>query len=196
MHTLSSAHALASMCKAVYLRHSKFIYLVGGLFYEANHPKAVEAARSFYIRNKIAQPDKDGILEIELSLDGAYSCKGQESTYCISFAMEVWTHRCLDHHVSVKCFLCKNSNLISTNGSCEFGKFHGPTGSMERENAVILFKRSVEKNKMRYTKYVADGDCKIYKALNEMRYGPGIKIQKMECANLECVNIPILDSYK
>ena len=65
----------------------------------------------------------------------------------------------------------------------------------QKVNAIILFKRSGYEV-MTYTKYVADGDCKIYKALNEMRYGPGIKIQKMECANLECVNIPILDSYK
>ena len=184
MNTLSLAHALATMAKDVYLRHSNFVYTVGSWFYKTNQPKAVEATRSFYIRNKIAQPDENGILDVEVSLDGCYSCKGQESTYCLSYIMDCWTHRALDHNVTVKCFICKDSELISTNGKCEFGRFHGPTGSMEKQNAIILFQRSVAQLKMRYMKYVADGDCKIFTSLNEMEvYGPGIKIEKQECAN-------------
>ena len=72
MNTLSLAHVLSTMAKGVYLRHCNFIYTAGNMFYKANMPKAVEATRAFYIRNKIAQPDKDGILDVEVSLDAQW----------------------------------------------------------------------------------------------------------------------------
>ena len=120
--------------QTVYVNHCNYIYIVGHHFYNVNRPKAVKATRKFYIRNKLAERDENDILDIEVSLDGAFSSPGQESTYCITMVMDVWTHRCINHEVSVKCFFCPNSEDITSNGKCKYKLFHGPTGTLEKEN--------------------------------------------------------------
>ena len=136
---VANAHNLKAMCKQVYVNHCNYIYVMGHHFYEVNHPKAVEATKDFYVRNKLAEPDIDGILDIEVSLDGSYSCPGQESTYCITMVMDVWTHRCIDHEVTVKCFVCDDSDDSKSNGTCKYNLYHGPSGSME----VQIFLKSL-----------------------------------------------------
>ena len=51
----------------------------------------------------------------------------------------------VDYNVTVKCFSdeCKKCNIWDDNGNCQFGKFHGPTGAMEVNNALALFNRSI-----------------------------------------------------
>ena len=48
--------------------------------------------------------------------------------------MDVWTHRCFDHEITVKCLVCDDAEDSKTNGKCNYNLFHGPSGSMEVEN--------------------------------------------------------------
>ena len=69
MQVVANAHNLVAMRKQVYVNHCNYIYVMGSHFYEVNHPKAVQATKDFYVRNKLAEPDSEGILDIEVSLD-------------------------------------------------------------------------------------------------------------------------------
>ena len=143
--------------------------------------KVIEDIRDFYIRNDIESLDPDQILDIWISLDGAYQRRGFESTYCISFAIECWTNRPIDFNISIKCFSCPDCEVFSSN--CKYGLYHGPSGNMEITNAIALFDRSVEIHKLRYLHYVADGECKIYPYLVNHDPYPNYDIIKHECAN-------------
>ena len=179
---MAVAFGLDYMSQAAFERTANCVYVIEHHFFIVNHPKAVQAARDFYIRNKLAVPDRRGIIDIEISLDGAYSVKGHESTYCISCAIEVWTNRVIDSEITVKCFSCKDHNILGT--YCPKGEFHGPTGNMESHNAEVLFRRSVKDFRVRYTKYVSDGDAKIFKLIRDMKpYGRHHPVEKQECAN-------------
>ena len=58
------------------------------------------------------------------------------------------------------------------------------SGDMERAANVIMWRRSIKKNKMRYTALVSDGDTNTYKAIcNAKPYGDDIEIIKIECVN-------------
>ena len=169
-------------CKQSYERQCKFIFSIMDTFYNKNIHKAITDVQDFYVRNELGVRDENGIVNICITLDGAYGRRGRESTYCISVAIDVWTGRVVDFHFCVKCFSCDNNNDYNTNGTCPYGLFHGASGSMERYNAVVLFGRS-EARGLRYTTYIADGDCKILPKLHELDPYPGIIIDKVECAN-------------
>ena len=52
----------------------------------------------------------------------------------------------------------------------------------KKKTILKLFKRSVQKWKVRYLTYVADGDAKIFRELNKAEiYGKDKKVQKLEC---------------
>ena len=53
---------------------------------------------------------------------------------------------------------------------------------MEVYNAIILFQRS-KLFGFRYTTYVADGENKVYPALQKMKIYDPIKIERYECSN-------------
>ena len=54
----------------------------------------------------------------------------------------------------------------------------GSSPAMEAEGASILWARSVEKHKLRYTIVISDGDAKTISRLNsEYPYGTDIEIQ-------------------
>ena len=62
--------------------------------------------------------------------------------------------------------------------------FDGSAGAMEVECAKILWSRSVEKCKLRYTTILCDGDSKAFDAVTNLNvYGPGNVIQKEDCIN-------------
>ena len=53
---------------------------------------------------------------------------------------------------------------------------------MEKTASLILFQRSEERWKLRYTSLLGDGDTKTIKDINkEIPYGPGFIITKEEC---------------
>ena len=64
-------------------------------------------------------------------------------------------------------------------GSCTIN-FPGVSGMMEVEAATVLWAKSVEKFRSKYTTFVGDGDSKAYNKMCD--YGPDVEIEK-ECLN-------------
>ena len=59
----------------------------------------------------------------------------------------------------------------------------GTSGDLERENAKILFSRSIRSG-FRYVEYISDGDLRVVSTIRELKpYGEGVTLQKTECAN-------------
>ena len=58
----------------------------------------------------------------------------------------------------------------------------GSSGKMEGDGSLVLFKRSVEKNGLRYLSFIGDGDSSTFKTVSEaMLYGSDIVVEKKEC---------------
>ena len=49
--------------------------------------------------------------------------------------------------------------------------------------AKVIFQRSIEKYKLRYTKVLSDGDSKMFKALLDLNVYGDTTIKKEECVN-------------
>ena len=55
------------------------------------------------------------------------------------------------------------------------------SGGMEEVAAVVIFRRSVEKKKIRYTSMLGDGDVKAIGYINEHKpYSPEVEVSKEE----------------
>ena len=60
--------------------------------------------------------------------------------------------------------------------------FIGSSGAMEKEGALTIWKRSIEKHKLRYTTMISDGDSATFPALSRAEpYGKNHLISKQEC---------------
>ena len=172
---------LNSMDKTNFYKHTPVIFSLMRLFFEANMPLARKDVVNFYERNNIAHKDERGMLEVTISQDGSFDSR-LFATKCTNFIVDVPTGRPLDVIMTEKCVKCPNSHLVSDNGNCPDGKFHGASGDMEKYNAIELFSRS-EAIGFQYTSWVGDGDNKCTKALAGLGLYGGKKIRKMECAN-------------
>jgi hypothetical protein len=58
--------------------------------------------------------------------------------------------------------------------------FHGSSKAMEKEAAIRMWRRSVEKNNLQYTQMLSDGDSSAYKAVVDVA---GYPVTKLECVN-------------
>ena len=75
------------------------------------------------------------------------------------------------------------SSLIGMRNTKDYHVNHyGSSNAMEADGAVVMWQRSIEKHKLRYTSVIADGDAKTYKAICDTKpYGPDVEIVKHEC---------------
>ena len=139
-----------------------------------------------------------------VSVDGTYSERGYHGRYCVSFIIDHYTGLVIDFNAMEKCRACDEKNTSAT--SCKRENVyedsfldkdqlipremhHGSSGTMEGENALILFKRALTINpniKFQYLEYISDGDCKIYSKIKDAYkddMGRVISIFKYECWN-------------
>ncbi|XP_070176739.1 uncharacterized protein [Littorina saxatilis] len=73
--------------------------------------------------------------------------------------------------------------LVDHLDKCEVN-YKGSSGMMEVEAARVIWRRSVNTNKLRYTTLLSDGDSKTFTELNDIKpYGEDIHIDKEECVN-------------
>ena len=65
-----------------------------------------------------------------------------------------------------------------------FKNFDGSSGSMEKSAAILMWGRSMFKNKMRYMTLVSDGDTATHESIVDLNpYGDDKQVVKMECIN-------------
>ncbi|KAL8589053.1 hypothetical protein ACOMHN_055066 [Nucella lapillus] len=131
------------------------------------------------------------VIDGTVSFDGTWHKRGFTSNYGVGIVIDVMTGLVLDYEVLSKyCHACTLSEKTMTEiERAEWRGEHDPvceknyTGSskgMEKEAALRMWRRSIEKNSMRYTNMLSDGDSVAYKAVcDEKLY----RVKKLECVN-------------
>lgn len=124
----------------------------------------------------LLQKDATEVLDIAVSFDGTWSKRGFTANYGVGIVISADTGEVLDYVVLSKvCELCKAAEKLKrdpmkyqewkdahvASGLCQ-KNFDGSSPAMEKEASRILWSRSVEKHKFRYTDMVCDGDSKAY----------------------------------
>ena len=102
----------------------------------------------------------DSVANIEISTDGAWQRRGYASLNGLVTVVTMDTNKCVDFEVLSK--TCKTCEVLEKKG-VETYKNHdcginheGSAGSLESAGVISCFKRSVEKNRLRYTTYIGD----------------------------------------
>ena len=139
-----------------------------------------------------ASHEEVGYPSCAVQLDGTWQRRGHASHHGIVTAISVDTGKCVD--VEVLTNICKQCKVWENKDSSsdEYAKFKlhhvckinhkGSAGAMEAVGAVRIFERSQERNGLKYTQYLGDGDSAAYKKVCEAQpYGPDVKIEKLEC---------------
>ena len=142
--------------------------------------------------------DDEGIMNVAVSYDGTWLTRGHSSNLGMGFVIDANTGFVLDHNILSRfCQACDRIKLRHANdpdriteeifrhkdqGHC-LANFEGTSGVMEREHALRMWARSVEKNKMRYTQFISDGDSSAFRAVRDSDPYDGIDIEKQECIN-------------
>lgn len=124
--------------------------------------------------------------------------RGHNSLYCIGCVIDILTGLVIDFEVISKyCHDCTKTAADLGNNSTEYavwyedhkksGKceknYDGSLGAMEIYAANILWKRSIEVSKMRYTEILSDGDSKTFLSLSKSKIYGDKQIEKEECIN-------------
>jgi len=118
--------------------------------------------------NSSPHPD---VKECIVSFDGTWQKRGHASINGVVTAISAENGKCLDTHVMSK--NCKGcvmwSGKENQTGYTEWFSNHqcsinhvGSSGAMEGGGAVEMYKRSVEKHSLMYTKYLGDGDTSSF----------------------------------
>ena len=139
---------------------------------------------------------EDPVIDISVSFDGSWQKRGFTSLYGIGVCIDVLTGLVIDYHVRSK--HCHTCNMLEARDLppaelAQRREEHAPdcdinhatsSKAMEVESAKVMWQRSEEKFKFRYTQMLSDGDSSAFKAVCEARpYGPDVTIEKLECVN-------------
>ncbi|XP_066970853.1 uncharacterized protein [Macrobrachium rosenbergii] len=158
-----------------------------------------ECVRDYYASMGVS-PDSEGVLDVDVSYDGMWMRRGQNSHVHIGIVMECETGFVLDFEtLSNYCVSCQRAEedlskhliteeeftqkIIEHAHKCD-KNFSGTSEAMEKEAAQRLWARSVKNNKMRYVTFVGDGDSSAFEGIKSMNNGNGpynIPVTKQEC---------------
>lgn len=166
-----------------YYRYCRFLFRKMTSFYDEKIKEARDAVFSYYEEKLQRKPDKNGILDVDVSFDGSWMTRGHKSHIGIGFAVEVNTGFVLDFDVlSNYCAVC--SSKPNKAHDCK-KNFDGKAGAMEGEIAVRIWSRTTD-YKMRFTTFVGDGDSSSYNNICRLNDGRGpyeVPVKKEECLN-------------
>ena len=135
---------------------------------------------------------EDMVSDIDASFDGTWQRRGHVSLNGVVTAISQENGKCVDYEVLSKtCQACKiweRKKETDTEGYNQFQFNHvcsinhkGTSGSMESKAAVEIFKRSVEVNKLRYKKYIGDGDSSAFLTVVNSKPYENLTPEKGEC---------------
>ena len=137
--------------------------------------------------------DLDGAkpLDVMVSFDGTWHKRGFTSLYGVGIVIDVMTGLVLDYEVLSKfCQACsmkdvenmseRERNEWNENHKCTIN-FSGSSKAMEKEAAIRMWRRSIEKHNMRYTRMLSDGDSAAFSAVKNIYNG--VEVKKLECVN-------------
>ena len=108
--------------------------------------------------HSLVKEGQDVVVDEDISLDGTWQKKGHSSKNGVVTAISASTGKCLDYHVMSKsCKGCQtwskrqddpNYNEWKNNHNCHINHAKS-SGAMETAGVVTIFKRSLDKNKLR-----------------------------------------------
>ena len=139
--------------------------------------------------------DPHDILDVRVTCDGTWSRRGFSAIHGVVAVISHDTGQVLDFQIMTKtCTACAQQKTRLSpedfdvwveghmeSGSCS-ANHDGSSPSMECDGALIIWKRSEEARRLRYTEVISDGDSKTIVTLNESEpYGSGVTIIKHEC---------------
>ena len=135
------------------------------------------------------------IANVKVSVDGSWQRRGHCSKIGVVFIISIDTGEVLDFEV--KNLYCHQCSVNKNNNAKEnFDKWYeghknnctvnhqGSSGAMETEATFEMFLRSIDKNNLRYTTYVGDGDSSSFAYVREKclsRFGESYTVTKEEC---------------
>jgi len=131
--------------------------------------------------------------ELTVSGDGSWAKRGFSSLLGIVSLIGHYSGKIID--LVVKSSICKSCETVKKKCSkpdferwYETHKKHctanheGSAGKMEVDGVIEMFKRSIEKFKVKFKNYIGDGDAKTFKNLQESApYGKECVVTKKEC---------------
>ena len=155
--------------------------------------KAAASLRTSFLG---ADADDSDVANVTVSFDGSWSTRGFTARYSFSSVISTENKKVLDWHTASRdCNICQHiERTFPDRDSEEYQQrmedheaickrnHAGSAKSMEAEGAVILWDRSVQKNKLRYTTFVGDGDSSSYGRVAALEpYGPDYPVVKEDC---------------
>ena len=138
--------------------------------------------------HRLQGADPNDVTDVTVTCDGTWSHRGFVAPYGVVAVIAWETGQVLDVTVlSKSCKVCKETEsamgsesqefldwMVKHQDSCNLN-FTGSSPAMEAEEVSILWGRSVEKNRLRYTTVISDGDAKsIVRLNNEHPYGSDV----------------------
>lgn len=123
---------------------------------------------------------QNGNADIVAAFDGTWQKRGHTSLNGVVCATSIENSKVIDFECLTKyCFYCKNQD--DKPHRCD-KNFEGYSGGMEAEGVLNIYRRSEETRKVRYLKYLGDGDSKGFLKVSEAKvYGPEATVEKLEC---------------
>ena len=141
--------------------------------------------------------DKKIVADVAVSVDGTWQKRGHSSRIGVVFILSIDTGEVLDYVIkSLVCHECsahsrwdkkseKYKNWCDKHKATCYINHSGSSDSMETQGAVEMFLRSIDKNGLRYTTFVGDGDSNCYASVCEaLRNAPtcySYEVKKEEC---------------
>ena len=156
------------------------------------HNVRVESCRSASEQlHRLQGADPGDVIDVTVTCDGTRSRRGSVAAYGVVAVLSWETGQVLNVTVlSKSCKDCKEAESTMGSEPQEFldwmekhqdscnSNYTGSSPAMEAEGASILWGRSVEKNQLRYTVVLSDGNAKTIARLNsEHPYGSDVVIQ-------------------
>ncbi|XP_072143331.1 uncharacterized protein [Dermacentor andersoni] len=158
----------------------------GGMAAASLFSDAVAAVRKVY-----SEMDLAFTKNVTVVYDGTWMTRGHASHIGVGTIIEFYTGLVLDCVVlSNRCHGCTLGPKENDEGYSEWKENHvcqkntdANSSRMEVEAALILFRRSLERNDLRYTCVVCDGDSRTFQALCEDKAYGFITFNKEDCIN-------------
>lgn len=146
--------------------------------------RVMENTRSALHARLREKGDENEVKCIRVSCDGSWHKRGFTSVYGFVSVIEHTTGWCIDFVTLSKwCLSCeKFGENAPPNHDCT-KNFTGSSPAMEKEGWKILWQRSVEKCKFKYTEVVSDGDSKGVSAVKDLKIVTIYPVEKLECVN-------------
>ena len=187
---------MVPMSQSTYMKHMLAVKDANTLVVNRVFDDAATTIRRVY-REIDPTLAEDAVMDLVVSFDGSWMTRGHKSAYGIGCVIDTVTGLCMDMVVlSLYCQRCSYAQRRfggrATDGFREWFETHreecnrnydGSSGGMEAAAAEVLWARSVERHRFRYTTMLSDGDAKTFKHLCDLHVYGDVELKKEECIN-------------